>query len=530
MKFGSVNINKARGGILAHSLTLPSGKRLRKGIILNDDILEVLQNEAVSDIIIAMPEKGDVSENQAAAMLSEKFKTSNIRVEEATTGRVNMFADSDGLFQVSKPIIDALNAIDPAITIATLKDAVPVNQGRLVATIKIIPYAVSSSSLEEALSLDLHKAIKISPFKAKRVGLIATQLPTLKPSAMDKTAKTLARRLALYGSKLAEEVRVAHDARAVMNAIEQLKNNTDLLIVFGASAISDISDCIPEGINQAGGRIIRFGMPVDPGNLMLLAKLDEVTIIGAPGCARSIAENGFDWILHKVMADVEVTSQEIGGLGVGGLLMETGARPHPREKSTDIENKIAGLILAAGQSRRMGEDNKMTIDVDEKPMVRHVAEALSMSSINQAFMVTGHEAEKVYAVVEDLDISQIENPDYELGLSSSLAAGIKAIEARFTHILVMLGDMPFVTSQMIDRMAASSNENPNAIVVASHKGKRGNPVLWPRAYFAELQSITGDVGAKHILAANQDSVVEVELGEAASIDLDTKAALKIYSS
>ena len=107
-------------------------------------------------------------------------------------------------------------------------------------------------------------------------------------------------------------------------------DSSDALIAFGASAITDRRDVIPAAIEAIGGRIERFGMPVDPGNLLLLAERHGMPIIGAPGCARSPKENGFDWVLQRVLAGVPIHDADIRAMGVGGLLMEIASRPQPR--------------------------------------------------------------------------------------------------------------------------------------------------------------------------------------------------------
>ena len=525
MKFGSLKPEQSKGGILAHSITLANHERLRKGQVVDDETIAKLIDADIKDVVIAMPDQGDVLENEAATQVASQFATNHLRIEKASTGRVNIFAESNGIFRVSIKIIDALNLIDPDITIATLPDYASVNQGRLVATIKIIPYAVQSSSLDQVLTLDLSNAIKINAYQPKKIGFIATKLPTLKSSVMDKTCANLEKRLALSGSSLIEELRVEHNAQSVADAIGKLSPKCDILILFSASAICDIADCIPDGIERAGGENLRFGMPVDPGNLILLAKMGDQPIVGAPGCSRSIVENGFDWVLNRLLADIKVSSNDIAGMGVGGLLMETGSRPHPREIKQQTLHKTAGIILAAGQSRRMGKLNKMTTTVKGKPMVRHVAQAACSSKLQTVNAVTGYKPQEVMDVLEGLEINQVSNPDYEKGLSTSLSAGIRVLESDVSHVIVILGDMPMITSQMINKLIDQSSANPNHIIVSTHEGKRGNPVLWPRSFFGELQSIEGDTGARHIMAANRDRLIEVELGEAASLDLDTPEAV-----
>ncbi len=525
MKFGTLPINQSKGGILAHSLRLENGKRIRKGALIDEVVIGQLMKSGIETVTVAMSEEGDVLEDEAATLIAKQLGSSNLAIEDASTGRVNIFAASNGVFCANSSIVNAINAVDPSITIATLSNYAPVNKGRLVATIKIIPYAVSSKSVEAVLDLDLEQAIIIKDFKPKRIGMISTKLPSLKSSIMDKTRENLERRLALSESSIVEEIRVEHDAVNVSEVISKLSPKCDVLIIFGASAISDIADCIPQAIEDSGGEILRFGMPVDPGNLMLLAKIDNMPIIGAPGCARSIAENGFDWVLQRLLADITISSDDIAKMGVGGLLMETGSRPHPREKQKKSSFKTAAVILAAGQSRRMGDLNKMTVEVAGKPMVRHVGEAAVTSAIAEILVVTGHKPNDVKDALNGLAITLFNNPHYENGLSTSLSCGIKALSNDISSALILLGDMPYITSSMIDELAEVALQNPNHIIVSTHDGKRGNPVLWPRSFFDELCNIQGDTGARHIMAANQDRVIEVELGKAASLDLDTPQAV-----
>lgn len=526
MKFGLFKLHDAKGGTLAHSITLNGGKRLRKGILIDDAVIEQLEHSDISEITIAMPEQGDILEDVAASLIGQQMNADNLKIGEAATGRVNIFASRNGLFCVNATIINEINAIDSGITIATLHDNTPVNKGRLVATIKIIPYAIHSKNLDRVLKLDLSTSIKLCSFAPKKIGMISTMLASLKSSVMDKTRDNLERRLVLSGSSILEELRVEHDAKSIADAIKDLSPKCDLLIIFGASAISDIADSIPQAIQNSGGKIIRFGMPVDPGNLMLLGEFDNKPVIGAPGCARAIAENGFDWVLQRLLADVVVNNVDLAQMGVGGLLMETGSRPHPREKKTSSANSIAAIILAAGQSRRMGELNKMTVEVSGKPMIRHVGEAVCNSSIQNVSVITGYNPDDVKHALQGLEIRAHHNPYYGQGLSTSIACGINSLSADVSYVLIVLGDMPFITSKMIDQLVKTASQHPDHIIVSTHEGKRGNPVLWPASYFEELCAIHGDVGARHIMAANQDRVIEVELGEAASLDLDTPEAVR----
>ena len=331
MKFGPVPLSDAEGAILAHGVVLPD-RRLKKGHVLIADDIAALSQDGMEEITVAQLDENDIAEDEAAARIAAALSSDLITLKNAFTGRVNMAAATAGIFHAERQAVDRINRISPAITLATLADGAFVEAGRMVATVKIIPFAAARADVEAAESIaNAGGVLSVAPTQPHRVGLIATQLPGLKPSTMDKTARVLSDRLVAAGSELIAEERVAHEEQAVAGAITAMKTQCDLIVLFGASAIADRDDVLPAGLERAGGKVAHFGMPVDPGNLMLTGQLGDLPVIGAPGCARSPAENGFDWVLHRLLAGEVVDDDYITGLGVGGLLMEIIDRPQPRE-------------------------------------------------------------------------------------------------------------------------------------------------------------------------------------------------------
>ena len=278
----------------------------------------------------------------------------------------------------------------------------------------------------------------------------------------------------------------------------------------------------------AGGSIEHFGMPVDPGNLILIGQLDGKTLLGAPGCARSPKENGFDWILMRLLAGLPVTRADVTGMGVGGLLMEIVTRPQPREEpAAESKRRVAAIVLAAGRSTRMGAVNKMLAEIGGKPLVRIAAEQAIASHAQPVIVVTGHEREKVGAALKGLPVRLVHNKDFAEGLGTSLKTGIGAVPEEADAAIVCLGDMPQVDVALINRLIAAFDPERGALVVVPNiEGRRGNPVVWSRRFFHDLMSIQGDVGARHLIGNYAEAVVEVPVaGDAALTDVDTPESL-----
>ena len=534
MLFGTIPIAEAEGAVLAHSRRV-NGRLFRKGRVLTAEDIAALKADGVREIMAARLGKDDVDENEAARRIAALCVGRNVRANAAFTGRVNLYATEPGLVEIDVGVIEALNTIHEAITVATLAPFAKVEPRQMIATIKIIPFAAPASAIEAAEKLLHTPPIRVTAFAKKRAALISTSLPETKPSILDKNRSALDARLHALGSQIVFERRVPHETAPLAAALKDAgKDGCDPILVFGASAITDRRDVVPAAIEQAGGQIVHFGMPVDPGNLLLLGTLSGAKVVGLPGCARSPKRNGIDFVLERLAADISVTAKDIAAMGVGGLLMEIATRPQPREEEpseTPHAPRIAAVVLAAGLSSRMGE-NKLLVEISGQPLIRHTVQAVLASHASPVIVVTGRDAEKVGYALSGLDVRLIKNDDFAKGLSTSLKSGVNAVPAESDGALIVLGDMPSVAPALLDTLIAAFNPaEGRAICVATHGGKRGNPVLWARRFFPEMMTIEGDVGAKHIIAANDELVCEVEAStDAPLVDIDTKEDLAAFTA
>lgn len=530
MKFGPHAPADAVGGVVVH--TIRQGKLvLKKGTVIGDAEIAALKDAGIDTIVVARLESGDISEDVAAASVAEAVAGEGVVVERAFTGRSNLFAAEAGVLMVDREAVDAINRVDEAITLATLPAFKPVVAGEMIGTVKIIPFGVPAALRDRAIASVKAPVLRVAPYRIRKVGIVSTLLPGLATKVIDKTLQVTAERLAPAGAEVIGERRVSHAEADVAAAIDALlKAGAELVLVFGASAIADRRDVIPAAIEKIGGRVAHFGMPVDPGNLMLIGEAGGHPVIGAPGCARSPKENGFDWILMRLLAGLPVTREDVTGLGVGGLLMEIVTRPQPRVTTAAEGNRhVAAIVLAAGRSSRMGASNKLLEPLGGKPMVRHVVDHALKSRASPVIVVTGHMASEVRAALDGLDVTFASNPDFASGLASSVKSGIAALPAEIDGALICLGDMPLVDATLLDRLIGAFAPDKGALIaVPVSEGRRGNPVLWSRRLFGELMTLEGDVGARHLIARHAEAVAEVPAdGQSAFLDIDTPEALAL---
>ncbi len=539
MKFGSMPLDHARGGIMAHSQRVGE-TMIRKGARLDDAAIAALRESGRTEVICAILEPGDVPEDIAADRLATPLVSPLIARSRAATGRVNLSAEVPGLLRINTGMIDQLNSIDETLTIGTLPDYAVVAPKDLIATIKIIPFSVPGTVLNvaEALARQNGSPLTLYPFHHLRVGLVATELPGLKDSTTDKTITVTEQRITQLTGSLLPPVRCPHDEEAVARALQGLlEAGADMLLVIGASAVLDRRDVGPAGIVRAGGEIVHFGMPVDPGNLICVGRIKEKPALVLPGCARSPKLNGIDFILTRLFAGLKVTSGEIMRMGVGGLLKEFDNRPLPREKAPATPRSgaaprsaptIAAIVMAAGRSRRMAPHNKLLVtDQAGKPMIARVVDNVLSSNARPILVVTGHQAEQIEHALAGRPVRYVHAVDYGQGLAESLKAGIAAVPPECAGAIVCLGDMPLVTGRMIDRLLSMYDpDEGRMIVLPTFRGKQGNPMIWDRKFFPEILAITGDSGARFLVGKHAENVAEVEMADDAVLrDFDTTESL-----
>lgn len=520
MRFEQVDTGNALGWSLAHSIDSRSG-RLKKGTLLTQELVERLKRENINSLLAFRLDDGDIPENEAAECVARQIAGNTLKVGAPTRGRCNLYAEKAGLF-IADRNLDDLNRLDPAVGIACLANFTSVRADQLVATIKIFPYGLERSRIIALGAVTVKLEVKAYD---KFTASIISSGEAMKARAYDTTADRLQR---LNGS-VTGLMDCAHTVGGIAAALrQQISEGADLILLSGLSAISDERDILPEGLKAAGGTLIQLGMPVDPGNLLMLGDLHGTIVIGIPGCAKSPKLNGFDWVLERFAAGLPLTAKIIQGMGIGGLLKEITDRPSlraPRLETSPI--KTAAIILAAGRSSRSGENHKLLATLDKKLVIEQTVDALADAGLNETIVVTGHSAAEIAAALKDRDVKFVHNPSFQSGMASSLAAGISALSPETDQCFICLGDMPFVALATLSSLLDAANSLSEAeIFIPLYKGKHGNPVLWRRSLFEQLSQITGDKGGRAIIREQKDLVSEVKVDDpGVLIDLDTPEAL-----
>lgn len=532
MIFAELPVEDCLGTILAHAQR--SGDiAFKKGRVLGPADIARLQEAGVKSLTVAKLEADDIAEDEAARLLSEALTRAGLYADAPFTGRANIYARQAGLLRIDAARVTAINNVDEAITLATLADYADIAADQMAATVKIIPFAVKRDRLDACLALAQSNApvLAFHPYRPRQVALIQTELAAVKPSLLEKTVAVTNRRLAAMGNTPVHDIRTAHEPQAIARQIgSALDGGAEMILLMGGSAITDRRDVIPTAIESCRGEVLQFGMPVDPGNLILLGRVAGRPVIGLPGCARTPKLNGFDWVLQRLMADIEVTPADIRAMGAGGLLGEIGARPQPRESRPRPEHRrprIAGLVMAAGRSSRMGA-NKLLLDDGGHPIVATVVDHALAAGLAEVIVVCGHQEAEVRQALAGKAVGIVPCPDFAEGMSASLRCGLKALPQDIDAAFVLLGDMPRVGADLLRRMGAAYNPTEGrSIIVPSFQGKRGNPVLWDHRFFAEMMELAGDVGARHLIGEHADQVTEVEARDAGiMMDVDTPEAYR----
>jgi molybdenum cofactor cytidylyltransferase len=529
MKILGLDPQESLGSVIAQTYNLP-GKTISKGTFMTSEIVDYFKEGDVQNILCAVPDNDDIHEDEAANIISNAIDRSHLYTESASTGRVNFKSRSLCLVRYERELIKEVNLVDESIAFSIVEHNQLLAKNDLIATLKIIPFFTQKKYVDQVISiLAKNELFKTHSLNKKEVSLIQTSFEWQKKSMFKATSNVTRNRLEALDCSLNEEKLIRHDFEVLRSEIRSsIESGIDILLISGASAIIDRSDYIPKAILSEGGEIIQYGLAVDPGNLLLIGKVGNTTVIGMPGCARSPKLNGFDWVLQLLMADIPINREELADMGAGGLLMEIASRPLPRALAKSVskrEKKVMGVILAAGNSTRMGKDNKLLRNIGTAPLIRNTAIEMLKSDLDTCSIVLGYQSDKVADVIKDLNINLILNPLWKEGQASSLRAAINSLDPTYSDLLIMLGDLPGIKSSHINSIIEEhllTDNRKSKMTIPSFKGQKGNPVIWGRSFFHDLSNLEGDVGGRVLFSQHPAAINLIEMDDPSVVtDTDT---------
>ncbi len=527
MDFLDVRIEESEGLILAHSLPL-ADRILKKGRRISPDDIAALRAAQVRTVAAVRLGPDDVGEDEAAAILAERLMGPNIVRSAAFTGRVNLFSAVHGLAIYDRDRLDKMNLVDEAITVATVPPFEMLEPRQVVATVKVIPLAVDRRLVEAcaAFAGAGTPLLSVQPFQPRQVGLILTELPRINPQLLERTALAMRERVESLGSAVVAEARCAHNEGAVERTIAKLvAQGCDFLLISGATATVDRRDVVPRGIERAGGQVEHFGMPVDPGNLLLLAYLGPVPIVDMPGCARTPKLNGLDWVLRRLLAGQRVSARDIMLTGAGGLLKDLPMRATrrdaqpPRERSPR-QARFAAVIPATIAPNLYLDGAAALQPVSGRPMLRWVVEAALASRAEPVVMVAAGARAALDRALDGLAVRIVETEDP--GLLPSLAAVRKILPPDIDGVLICPDGMTAITARHFERMMdAFDPDEGRGVCLPVYRTQRGHPQLWALPLFDQLARLpANDPDAlRRLMTEHVDTIYEVVFDDPAVVEM-----------
>jgi len=447
MLFGEVRIDEAEGLILAHSLRLPTAM-LKKGRLLSPADIALLKQAGMNFITGARLEDNDLGENDAAQAVADALCGPGVQSNGAFAGRCNLFATQGGVVVIDRDRLDRLNLVDEAVTVATVPPFVIARPRQMIATIKIIPFGVSRHTVDAcaAYASTGGPLISVRPMKPFNTALILTTLPGIRDKTLKAAATVTRARIEGLGGAIATEYRCPHDIGQLERCLTKaLAAGHDLVLIIGASATVDRRDVAPSALEKAGGSIDHFGMPVDPGNLLLLGHVGAVPVVTLPGCARSPKPNGLDWVLSRLAAGVAIKPADIMRMGAGGLLKDLGGQISTVWPGISTPNAMphAAAIVLAG-------------DGDAAPAV----ETALAAGLEPLVVVASNNSDAAEENLPPCDIRLLRNDD------NPFAAGLAALPDDVEAVLIFAQGATISVTNVGDMLKALEPEEGRAIITA----------------------------------------------------------------
>lgn len=318
-----VAIEDAIGMELCHDITEMKdgfkGAAFKRGHIIREEDIPHLLDIGKKTIFVWESNAGEIHEEDCALRMAAMAPVPQAHYTEPSEGKVLLFADERGLFRVNRHLLNQLNSIGD-ITISTLPDHYPVEVGARLASMRIVPLVTQETQIIEAERLcSQEKLLELHPYQHKKIGVIITGSEVYSGRIQDKFEPVVRAKMKQYPSEIIGVTICDDNLDMIIEAARtHLKNGADFLIFTGGMSV-DPDDLTPTAIRMLGADIVTHGVPSQPGNMTLVAYLDDIPVLGVPGAAISLPTTIFDVLLPQIFAGDKITKEELIGLGDGGL-------------------------------------------------------------------------------------------------------------------------------------------------------------------------------------------------------------------
>lgn len=320
-----IRVEDAVGSVLCHDITriVPGefkGRAFKKGhIVTKEDIPELLKL-GKEHLYVWEIKPGFVHENEAGIRIAQTVKGAGLSLTKPSEGKVNLIAEYDGLSSVNEEVLYQVNMIED-IVVATINNRRPVKKGDIVAGVRVIPLLIQDHKIQAVEQVE-SAVVSIKAYRPHKVGIITTGNEVYQGRITDAFGPVIKQKVEEYGCEVIQQIFVPDDAGQIADAVKNLlTSGAELILATGGMSV-DPDDVTPSGIRQAGAEIVTYGAPVLPGSMFLMAYLDEVPIMGLPGCVMYHRTTVFDLVLPAVLTGQTITRPMLVKLGMGGLCQQ----------------------------------------------------------------------------------------------------------------------------------------------------------------------------------------------------------------
>ena len=321
-----IRVEDAIGCILSHDVTqiIPGefkGRVFKKGHIIKEEDIQKFLEIGKEHIYVWEPKEGELHENDAAIRISNLVVGEGVaKSEEIKEGKVDFFADRDGVLRIDKEKLFTINSIGEII-VSTLHNNTPIKKGEKIGATRVIPLIIDEKPILKAEELVNDKVIWVDEIKPKRCLLITTGNEVYKGRIKDAFLPVIKAKLGYYGSEVVRQVILPDEKERIIEEIQKgLEEKVDMIICTGGMSV-DPDDVTPTAIKESGGELVTYGSPVLPGAMFLLAYHNDTPILGVPSCAMYSKRTVLDLVLPRVLADERLTLRDIAEYGHGGLCL-----------------------------------------------------------------------------------------------------------------------------------------------------------------------------------------------------------------